>query len=192
MSRRDDYDHWNEENYYDAGRAESFQQMWGSIGTQFLRNRKATQQNQIARGQEIRWGNSATLPFTFTGNGSQTADVAQLLQVDSESKVWSLNLALTMVQPTEMPAGDAVAAFFVINVGVGSSRIVFRRLIDNAAFAPIPVIPFAGLVQSTANLIVPDVPATQILVSCHTQYNNTHGAASLAIRVDAAASPVMR
>jgi len=195
MSNRDDFDHWNEENYFDGGRRPSlirFQRDWGAVGSQFLRNPTASQGAQIDRGQEIKWGNSAELQFVFAANDSQQRDVMQLLQVDAPAKAWEIHLALTMTTPLEMPAGDAVLAFFVIDVGVGSSRIKFRRLIDNAAFVPIPVIGAPGIIQSTADLVVPDVPATQILVSCRTQYNNTHGAVTRGIRVDAAAAPVMR
>jgi hypothetical protein len=56
-----------------------------------------------------------------------------------------------------------------------------------------PLVWPGGIIQSTADVVVPDLPAQQILVNAHAQYNNTHGnVGQRSFRLDAAAAPVIR
>jgi hypothetical protein len=120
---------------------------------------------------------SKELAFTFDANGAHMDDLDELVKA-SHAGVWSVHVALTMVSPVEMPPGDTVAAYFELTTG----RIRWRELVDNSSFAPVPL--SDGTVQDVAELVVPDVPADELAVSAHVQYNNTHDAAAVRVRID--------
>lgn len=168
--------------------SDDFDNTWGQVGRDWEHRKKP--HGSAPTPQELRWGDKKVLPFVFTANGAQAIDVPQIVQIDTPAKVWAVHLALTMMNPLQMPAGDNVAVFFIITAGVGSSRIRFRRLLDNTTFVPAPVP--GGLVQDVTDVVIPDLPAAQLLIEARVQYNNSHGVASLSVAIDACASPVTR
>jgi hypothetical protein len=169
---------------------ERFANRWGHYAQQHVDNQGRKPDPTVGWSDEVRWGDSKTIPFVFTANGSQTVNIDQIIDATAPARAWAIHVALTMVTPLEIPAVDTVAAFFIFNTGVGASTIRFRRLLDNTMFVPVPLP--GGVVQDVADLIIPDVAGRRILIGCQLQYANTHGATNINVRVDAAAAPVMR
>jgi len=164
--------------------AEDFANRWGLYANEHVRNKHKKPGPNHEANDEIRWGDKALFQLSFPIAGAQSRSLEQFIQVLRPARVWSLNLALTLLSPNNaIAAGDTVQAIFRITLGVGASRIFMGRVLNQATFLNVPPL--------TTNVIIDAVPASQIIVGVDLTYTAA-AAREVSIAIDAAASPVMR
>jgi hypothetical protein len=169
---------------YEGDEGETFDNRWGQVGERWGKDGGADPRDQLQRGNEIRWGDNRILNFTFAGASVQSQSQESIIQVDGIARVWSLNLALALLGPNgAIAAGDSVSCIFRIIVGLGSSRIQMARVLTSATFVNVPPL--------ITNLIVSDIPASQIIVGVDLTYSAA-AARAPSLQVSAAAAPVIR
>lgn len=177
----------NDDDFY----GETFENRWGAVGQRHVRS-GASVPTGLQDPRRVRWGDTHTEQFVFTINDQKQVDNPQLLQIDDTARVWSLNFAMAMATPLEIPVGDSVNVRFAVTAGVGASRIQFPVVLDSlvTSFQAFPVLGAPGIIVDVWQLTVPNIPASQILVGYRLQYSNTHAAQTVRVRIDASASPV--
>jgi hypothetical protein len=167
---------------------EDFANRWGIYANELVDDRAHPASPSEEGLDEVRWGDSKTLQFVFAAPGTAVQTIPQIIDLTRPARVWSIHLAMTLLTPTLLPGADVINAFMKISTGVGSSVINFSRTLQGTTFV---INPFDPTSQSTTDTIVSDVPARKILVAAFVLYQAA-APVTVNVRIDAAASPVLR
>jgi hypothetical protein len=136
---------------------------------------------------EVRYGESReeTVLIAAAFAGDTTNPVKSLIQFEELNRAWLVALSLEFMNPADGVAGDTMHADFVIQYGVGSSRITnFRNLNITQAAA----LTFINIVD-----VILQLPGEAIAVSARLRYVSVAGAArTMRGKVIAMASPLTR
>lgn len=187
MSHRHPHRHLRDPSEATEPEAEDFANRWGLYANQHLRDQEKPRSPNQEQLDEVRWGDSKLFTFVFGAGGTQSLFVPQIIDVTTPGRVWSVHIAMTLLSQV-LPVGDAVNAFVSVKAGVGSSIITMSRALSGASMV---VNPFDPTSQLTTDLIIPDVPARKLMASAVVTYTAAI-AETMNVRIDVAASPVMR
>lgn len=135
---------------------------------------------------ERQWGNQLTLQLPVPALGTFPTRLEQLVQLTRQAKVWAVSLQWSVLQGDVTPGTEFVRAVFVVTLGIGQSSTRIFREIDKAALQT-----FLGN-PPTANLVIPDLPARQILVQGMVEWRTVVGAGNTIHQLQAACAPVTR
>jgi hypothetical protein len=138
-------------------------QAWGRIGEDYL-EKKAKTALGVEQSDEIRWGGSFATVLNVIALGTFASPLSQIVQAARPARAWSINVALTLpsgANAIPVVGNDRVIATFLVELGVGSSKITQFVQIDSLTdiFES-----FLGLPPSV-NKVITSVPAKQLIIS---------------------------
>jgi hypothetical protein len=147
---------------------------------------------------DIRWGDTQTTTFNTAGTGIFGADFPQLIQATETARVWQADLSFSLPTVTALPTlpNFTVTVTFILILAVGASRITRYRQLFSTDLVGLSLNPAFPLVLTTpiASVVEQNLPAKQIIIGAHIEYNRIllAGPATLPVTVSAAVAPVFR
>lgn len=170
---------------------------WGLVGHEWNEKKKGPAGTEL--GDEIRWGAQQVVTIDASlGTGIFAKDSTQLIQVTRPARTFNLNLSFSLPNTVALPAlpNFEVTVTFIVQLGIGSAYITrYEQLFsaDLIAFAPDPSFP-TRTVAPIVSEVITDLPAKQIIVTAHVEYQRIllAGPPIMPVLVTAAAAPVFR
>jgi hypothetical protein len=167
---------------------------------------QAKAQRQAA--DETRWGDSQTISVRVPATAPALffAPPIQLALVRHPPRVWSIRIAIQFVN-AQLPQhdGESYGAKFLVETGLGSSRVNEIYSLFFASHEAVPPNGVVGIsivgtdfpVAASKSLLIPNVPASEVVVSAIAWVNTVSSVGDPAdrnfmMRVSAAVAPVTR
>jgi|SRR5882672_2312158 len=165
------------------------QGQWQRIGKDWVAKDKTTSEE----GDEIRWGSTFQTTLNVNALGTFASPLVQQVQAVRPAQAWSINVALTLPGGRgQLPVvgNDRIVAAWMVELGVGSSRIIQYIVIDST------VDTFVDLFgrPPSINKVITSIPAKQIVISAAVEWI-TLGAPAPGLRslsVTAQVAPLVR
>jgi hypothetical protein len=183
----DDMTTWDELKERNAHPGDE-QGQWQRVGKDWV-SKEATGE----KGDEIRWGDTQQFTVNVNALGTFASPTVQQVQAVRPAQAWSINVALTLPGGrNQIPTlgNDVVVASWMIELGVGSSRIIQYIRIDSS------VDTFVDLFgrPPSINRVITSIPAKQIVISSAVEWR-TLGAPAPGLRsmaLTAQVAPLVR